>query len=302
MDYKIYMDASADLDRKYIKAGEVSVLTMGYSRGDDMLTSQGLETVEDIKAFYEGQRHGDVTQTTQITPSGYEEAFEELVTNGTGVLYISLSSGLSSTYSSALLAKKNIEERCGREVPLYIIDSLSATGGIGVMLERALFNKKHGMSLEDNYKDVLEMSGKIKIWFYVDSLEYLKNGGRISPLTSVVGTVLGMKPILRVLPNGKLTNIDKRRGKLQAAERLSALYKGELERVKESYPDILEKDKQKLIYITHADDIKAAEHVKGLLEKVNPHAKIKISTMSPIIGAHTGPGAVIIAHLGGPEV
>ncbi len=284
-NYLIYIDASCDLDEKVLNDNHIGFIPMQYSLGEEMRECSWIEKEDVIKLFYDGQRKGDVTQTSQITPYMYEEYFDEPMKNGHSILYFALSSGLSSTYSSACVAKQSLKEKYPN-VDLFVVDTKMATCGISVQVLRAIENQKNGLSLEENFADITSMTGKTRLWFMVQDLMYLKRGGRVSATTAVFGTMLGIKPILMVDEVGKLQTINKKRGNNGALTELVNLIKG-------SYDESL---KNNVIYICHSDAIQLAIKLKEMILKEYPQASIMISPLSPIIGAHTGPGMVLVGH------
>lgn len=286
MEYLIFADVSADIDEKYGKAHDIHYIPMEYSLGADMRTCEGVENVEVMKAFYDGQRNGDFTKTSQISPYMYKEYLTPYFQKGYSVLYLCLSSGLSSTYQSALMAKNELEE----EFPglLFMpVDTLAATGGMGVLAERAIRNKESGMSIEDNYANLVEATKNIRHWFMVEDLMYLKRGGRVSAATAVVGSALNIKPVLKIDENGKLITIAKKRGAKAAMNELLELFKNTYD---SSTDDV--------IYIAHADAPVMAMEFKEKLQEIAPNATIRVGYLSPIIGAHTGPGMMAVCHIG----
>lgn len=287
MKYLIFADASADIDKAFGEKNEVHYIPMEYSLGESMRTCAGVEPEDVMKAFYDGQRKGDLTKTSQISPYMYKAYLEPYFEKGYSVLYLCLSSGLSSTYQSALLAKEELKDDYP-EQDFYPIDSLAATGGMGVLVERAVRNKNAGMSIEDNFNDVVACTKNIRHWFLVEDLMYLKRGGRVSATTAVVGSALNIKPILKIDENGKLITIAKKRGSKAAMGELVELFK------KTYDPDC----KDDVISIVHADSADVAEELKQKILEIVPGATIRIGFLSPIIGAHTGPGMLAVCHMG----
>ncbi|MDE6047470.1 MAG: DegV family protein, partial [Anaeroplasmataceae bacterium] len=147
--YVILMDVSGDIEQASVDKWDLKFIPMQYSLGDEMRTSNGPEAEDVLKLFYDGQRNGDLTKTSQITPFQYEEYFEPYLKEGFSVLYLCLSSGLSSTYSAACLAKESLKEKYP-DLDVYPIDTLAATGGMGVIAEIALKNREKGLSIEEN--------------------------------------------------------------------------------------------------------------------------------------------------------
>ena len=131
MSYLIVMDASADIDSKGFLEEDIRFIPMQYSLNEEMRESKGIESEELLKSFYDSQRSGELTKTTQITPYQYINFFSKLLNEGYSILYLSLSSGLSSTYQSAMLAASELNDE-HKDEKVYVVDSLGATGGIGL--------------------------------------------------------------------------------------------------------------------------------------------------------------------------
>lgn len=286
MDYEIVMDVSGDIDSNIAKENGILFIPMEYSLGSEMRHCDSMESDEVLKEFYDGQRSGDLTKTSQITPYHYEEFFSKIFEEGKSALYLCLSSGLSSTFQSAGIAKQALEDKYP-DCAFYPIDSLAATGGMGVLIERAIRNRQNGMSIEDNYKDLLQATKKIRHWFVVEDLMYLKRGGRISASTAIIGTALNIRPILIINPEGKLDTVDKKRGDKASLKALITQFSAEYD---ESAGDV--------IYIIHGDSLEKAEALKSQIKELYPASEIRITGLSPIIGAHTGPGMAAICFMG----
>ena len=284
-NYKIFIDAGADLDRAF--KSEVEILPMGYTRGGNVFEWTGMEPDEEAKKIYDSQRNGEVTKTISLKQEDYDKAFEGIVRHGLGVLYISMSSVLSKSNSYAKESKKAMTEKYG-DVPFYIVDSLSASGGVGIMIERAVMNKRQGYALEANARDVAALSGHVKSWFYVNDLDYLRRDGKTSASKSFFGTLLGIKPILEISVDGELRQINKSFGTKRACEILKDLYVSNGGSVQGS-----------TVYISHSDDAANALLLQQLIKQENPAAQTKVCQLTPIVGAHTGPNVITIHHYSG---
>lgn len=284
--YVIMMDVSGDIEVASVEKWDLKFIPMQYSLGEEMRTSTGPEDDQLLKQFYDGQRKGDLTKTSQITPYLYEEYFDPYLKDGYSILYLCLSSGLSSTYSAACLAKETLKEKYP-DVDVYPVDSLGATGGMGVLIEEALKNREKGLSVEENKEALEALVPKIKHWFLVQDLMYLKRGGRVSSTTAIVGSMLNIKPILKIDENGKLTTIAKKHGNKAAVNALFEYFKA-------SYDESL----THTVYICDADSKDLANGLAEEVRKAYPNVEVKRTTLCPIIGAHTGPGMVAICHLG----
>lgn len=286
IDYIICMDASGDLLREIAKDNEVDFVPMEYSLGEEMRTSYGCEDEAVLKKFYDGQRGGDLTRTSQISPYMYEEYFKKFLKEGKSVLYFCLSSGLSSTYESAMLAVDHLKEEYP-ELEVLPVDTLAATGGMGILVEKAIENRKNGMSIRENYDAVTALVPKLLHFFLVQDLMYLKRGGRVSAATAIVGSALNIKPILKIDENGKLVTIDKKRGNKAAMMALFAYFK-----------DNYNPELGNTIYICDADTPELADALAEKAREEAPGVVIRRTMLSPIIGAHTGPGMLSMILLG----
>lgn len=286
-EYIIFSDISADIPAEYAKEKGVMFLPMSYSLGDEQRICDCIEPPEVLKAFYDGQRAGVLTHTTQISPYQYEESFKPYMSKGMSVLYLSLSSGLSSTYSSSLLAANDLNEKYkDTGAKLVSVDSLGATVGMGMLIELAVKNREAGMSIEENAAWLEENRLRIYHWFMVEDLMHLKRGGRISPATAVVGTALNIKPILKINTDGTLSAFEKKRGAKGAMNELLELYKAHSTH-----------EQGERVFVTHADAPDRAEYLCEQIREFNPSAGISCMMLSPIIGAHVGPGMCGIVHL-----
>lgn len=285
-EYVICMDASGDIIREMAAEKGIEFVPMEYSLGEEMRTSHGCEEDELLKRFYDGQRNGDLTRTSQISPFMYEEYFEKFMEAGKSVLYFCLSSGLSATYESCQLAARNLKERYP-SLDVLPVDTLAATGGIGILAETAIKNKEEGMGLQENFLAVRALVPSLRHFFMVQDLMYLKRGGRVSAATAIVGSALNIKPILKIDEKGKLVTIDKKRGNRSAMLALFTYFK-------ENYnPEMC-----RTIYICDADTPELAQELAAKVKAEAPDAAVRRTMLSPIIGAHTGPGMLSMILIG----
>lgn len=284
-NYIISMDVSGDVDDKIAEERKLLFIPMEYSFKDDMRLCKSLEKDSVLKEFYDGQRGGALTKTTQINPYLYEQYFEEYLQKGTLILYLSLSSGLSTTFASACEAKKALKEKYPN-ADVYVLDTLAATGGMGVLCERASRNREKGMSIAENYDDLIQARKRLNCWFMVQDLMYLKRGGRISASTAVIGSMLNIRPILKIDENGKLVTVLKKRGNSSAINELSSLF-----------CSLHSNDNTDCVYVIDADEKKYGDMLEQQVKRAAPTFTVRRKMLSPIIGAHTGPGMVAVCFL-----
>ena len=286
MNYEIFADVSLDIDMGFADAHNVHYIAMNYVLGTEAHHCDRPESDEMMHEYYQKLREKVSTQTSQIVPFHYVEAFEPFIKEGKAILYISLSSGLSNTYESAQMAAKQLKEEYP-EAQIEVVDSLGATGGMGLLVESACENRENGMSLEENAAWLRKYNRHVHYWFKVEDLMYLSRGGRISTAVALMGTALKLKPILTIKADGKLDTIDKKRGNRLALKRLVELFETHYT------PGIRE-----TVYICCADCKDDAAVLRDMILEKHPEMQVKITMLSPIIGAHTGPDMLSLIHYG----
>ncbi len=286
VNYVILTDAACDLDASLMGQQGLGFIPMAYSLGQEMRESRQPEDPGTLKAFYDGQRNGDLTRTSQISPQAYEDAMIPWLEQGCSILYLALSGGLSSTCMTAEAVGKKLEKRYPA-LSVAVVDTRSATGGMGILTERALRNRDRGMDLAQNTLDLEKAIARIRHWFLVQDLVYLQRGGRIGSATAAVGTILQIRPILRIEEDGTLKTIGKAHGTHKAVKELLELYE---ENRAEQQEDP--------VYVIDADAPEVGQRLESALREAHPALIVRRCTLSPIIGAHTGPGMAAVIHIG----
>ena len=285
-DYALLMDVSGDVARCYVEDGKVKLLPMEFVINGEVFTYTDDETGMSCDQFYQFVREKAPMSTTQISPAKWTEYFEPYAQAGTPVLCLCLSSGLSSSFNSACLAAEDLKQKYP-EVEILPVDSLRATGIEGLICERMIENKEKGLTIQQNYQDLLEFRSLTRACAYIDDLDALKRGGRISKTVAFVGSLLGIKPLIQFMPDGTLDMWGKQRG-----------YKASTNKMIEYYLENADLSCAQTVYITHADEESYARELAEKLKEANPLAEIKIRVLSPIIGVHLGTGAMVLAFVG----
>ncbi|WP_414698451.1 DegV family protein [Peptacetobacter sp. AB845] len=281
-EYQIFTDATSDLNEDL---ETVKIIPMNVEIGDKEYV-YGPQGNISCSEFYGLQKQGKYASTSQINVLEYEKYFEEALKEGKDVLYISFSSGMSGTYQTACLCKNELEESYP-DNRIICIDSLCAAVGEGLLIKEVDKKKREGMSMDELVDWVENNKMNLCHWFTVDNFDHLKHGGRVSAVAATLGNTLNIKPLLRVDEEGKLRVVKKIRGRHKAmAAQVECI-------VKTWSPEI-----SKSVVIGHGDDLKAAEELKEYVENKLPDAEIYISDIGPIIGAHTGPGVMVLAFWG----
>ena len=288
-DYLLFMDVSGDVDRSYVEQGKVKLLPMEFVINGEVYTYTDDDKGMDAIQFYDFVKQKAPMSTTQISPAKWTEFFEPYAQQGQSILCLCLSSGLSSSFNSACLAVEELKQKYP-DVDILPVDSLRATGIEGIICERMIENKDKGLTIKENYDDLLEFRNKTYACAYVDDLDALKRGGRISKTVAFVGGLLGIKPLIQFLTNGTLDMWGKQRG-----------YKMSIHNMVQYYLDKADIETAHTVYITHANDENYANELAQEIKAVSPNAEIKIRLLSPIIGVHLGTSAMVLAFVGAPR-
>ena len=285
-DYIIVTDATSDIPNEMANELNVKVVPMSFSLGEKNYNHYPDYRELDIKTFYDKQRAGQTSLTTQINVAVYLDFFEEIIKSDKDVLYISFSSALSSTYQSSVLATKELNEKYP-DFKIITIDSKAATLGETLLVKLAAQKKSEGMNIEDLSKWVADNHLKVCHYFTVDDLNHLKRGGRMTAMTAFIGTALDIKPILHVNDEGKLIPLDKVRGRKKA---LKVLFN--------YLAELSENLEEQTVFIGHGDCIEDARYLESLIKEAYKAKEVIIHPIGPIIGSHTGPGAITLFFLG----
>ncbi|MBE7028009.1 MAG: DegV family protein [Ruminococcaceae bacterium] len=286
MSFVLFTDSSANLTTEIVEKFNIEVIPMIFLvNGVEHRSYKKGENV-DIKQYYDMMRNKEHIKTSLLSPETYQEAFRPFLEDGKDILYIGFSSGLSGTYqSSAIAAEMLREEYPQRKIVTW--DSLCASMGEGLMVYYAAKMKEEGKSIDEILSWLDENKLNLCHWFTVDDLFFLKRGGRVSGATAVIGSALGIKPVLHVDDNGKLVPVSKVRGRKQAMHAL----------VSKMEETSIEPEKQ-TVFISHGDCIDDAEYVAKCIKEKFGTDDIVINYIDPVIGAHSGPGTLALFFLG----
>jgi DegV family protein with EDD domain len=286
MNYEIVTDSSSNLTEELIAEYGIHIISLVFILDGEEYSSYKKGEKTDIGQFYKMMRAGKTMTTSTINMSSCEKTFESILSRGKDVLYIGFSSALSGTYNTAsVMAEKLMAKYTDRKI--YCVDSLAASMGEGLLVYYAANQRKEGKSIDEVRDWVLSNRLNLCHWFTVDDLLFLKRGGRISSTTALVGTALGIKPILHVDNEGRLINVGKVRGRKNSLNEL----------VKEMEKTCIRPEEQ-TVFISHGDCIEDAEYVKELVKSKLKVMEVVINYVDPVIGAHSGPGTVALFFVG----
>lgn len=282
-NFVIITDDFCDLTKEYAKKHEVTLLPTSFELDEEIFSNdEKAENHLSVTDFYAGLRAGKMPKTSALSMPTIKDAMEEAIKAGNAVLYLAFSSGLSASYNNARLASEELKE----EYPycqIRVVDSLCASLGMGLFVHRGITYRDNGDTLAQA-ADRLE-SEKLKLchYFTVDDLNFLHRGGRVSKTSAVVGSLLGIKPILHVDDEGHLIAIGKVRGRKASLDQLVSKME---QRVVKSDNDV--------IFISHGDCLEEAEYVATQVRKKTGFKSIVINHVGPTIGAHSGPGTMAL--------
>lgn len=286
-EYIISTDTSCDFPLEYVKQHQLPLVTLFYSI-DGVTGENGCPSSDVLKNFYDKMRAGSMTKTQQASIEDTEKVFREILQEGKDILHIAFSSGLSGTANAARLAAENMmEEFPGRKI--IVIDSLCASLGQGLLVDYALKLQQRGKTMEETAKWLEDHIQNICHLFTVEDLKYLQRGGRISKTTALVGTMIGIKPVLHVDPEGKLVSISKVRGRKQSIQAL-------VNKMEENIGKY--RGEKQPIFISHGDCIEDANYLAELVKERFGYDEFLINDVGPTIGAHSGPGTLALFFMG----
>ena len=283
MDFQIITDSCCDFPTPmYGQLGLTFVPLTVEFRGNTF-DDKNDDTLKDM---YQGLRAGEVAKTSAVNPSRWSQAMEKALAAGKDVLVLAFSSGLSTTYQSAVIAAEELKDAYP-DRKIQVIDTLCASMGQGLLVWYACKKRDEGLSLDEVAQWVLDNRLHLCHWFTVDDLMYLKRGGRISAATALVGTMLQIKPLLHVDDEGHLTNMTKTRGRKAA---IDAMVK-KAQELGAGYDN-------STMFISHGDCLSDAEYLSRQLKEKCGVKDVVISYVGAVIGSHSGPGTLALFFLG----
>lgn len=283
MSYQIITDSCCDLSVEKLK--ELNVIAVSLS-----LMFRGVErqdsVTDEIKEVYNAMRAGENATTSAANPENWANVIEPVLAEGKDALVITFSSGLSTTYQSAVIAANDLKEKYP-DRKINVVDSLCASLGQGLLVWYACDKRDEGMDLDTLTAWVEDNKLSLCQWFTVDDLNFLKRGGRISAATALVGTMLKIKPVLHVDEEGHLISVSKTRGR-----------KASIDALVEKMAQLQLVGKNDRVTICHGDCLEDAQY---LAEQVKEKLGVKeayIGYTGAVIGSHSGPGTLALFFLG----
>lgn len=284
MDFQIITDSCCDFtDTQYaaMKVACVPLTVMWDGESHTHFSSPAA-----LKDFYAQMRRGLAATTSALNPDNWARAMEPFLRQGRDLLVIAVSSGISTTYQSAMIAADELRQAYP-ERTIRVVDSLSGSLGQGLLLWHACQKRDAGESLHTVAAWLEENSPRLCHWVTVDDLSNLKRSGRLSSAGAFVGTMLDIKPIIRVTREGKLVSDAKVRGR-----------KASIRMLAKKFAEARSPADEDLVTIAHGDCPEDAAALEAILKEEYGVKNILTGYVGPILGAHTGPGVMGLFHLG----
>ena len=240
----------------------------------------------ELKNFYQQMRNGLIATTSALNPYNWIEAMEPFLKEGKDLLVLAVSSGISTTYQSAMIAVSELKEAYPQRI-INVVDSLSGSLGEGLLLWHACRMRDAGKTLSEVTKWLTDHCRRICHWVTVNDLSNLKRSGRLNSASAFVGTMLDIKPIIKVTEEGKLVSDAKVRGR-----------KASIRMLAQKFAQNRSASEEDVVTIAHGDCTEDAETLAQILKNEYGVKHILTGYVGPILGAHTGPGVLGLFHIG----
>ncbi len=284
MDYIFMTDASCDLSVQQVGEIGVEVLPMEFEMDGKSYLHYTDARLMSLDEFYSKLKSGIPSKTTQINYNQFVTAFESYLKAGKDVIYTGISTGLSGTYNTCLIAVKELREKYP-DRKIIAIDSMCDSAGLGYLVYLAGKKYSEGCPIDELKDFIEETRHRICHWFVVEDLDQLKRGGRISAVTATFGKALQIKPLIGVDEVGNLFNAGKVRGKSNVIPIL----------VKHLETEAIDL-KNNLVFVAHADNKAGAEELKKTIK--GKCKEVQICDIGPVIGTHVGSGMLAVLYFG----
>ena len=289
MSFTILTDTSANLPTSLLKDRDIYVIPYSYMIGEkeySCLDTDGF----DGKKFYKAMRLGADIKTSAINFQNYIDFFGNHLAKGEDILFVSMSSGISSSFHCSEVAAKELKEKYP-DRKILLCDTLGASLGEGIFALKAADYRDEGLSIEEAHRKIEEEKQCMYQVFTVDNLMNLKRTGRLSGSAAVIGNMLQIKPILKGNENGEIVNFAKVIGRRKAVDMLA-----------QRYNMLVQHPEDQIVGIAHADCEDEANYLIEQLNKKKPPKEILSVMYEPVTGSHVGPGTLALFFIGDDKV
>lgn len=288
-NYVITCCSTSDMPASFYSERHIPFVSFHYTINGKLYPDDLGKTMP-FKEFYDIMRSGVQPTTSQVNVDEYMEFFEPFLKDGQDVLHVCLSSGISGAYNAACMAREQLAAKYP-DRKLKIMDSLGASSGYGMLMDMLADVRDGGASFEEAYAWVEENKLTIHHWFYSSDLTFYIKGGRISKTAGMLGTLLGICPLLNMDAAGHLIPREKIRSKKKVIREI-------VEKMKQNAAG--GRDYSGKCFISNSDCTEDALAVATLVEEAFPRlkGKVLINSVGTVIGSHTGPGTVALFFVG----
>ena len=288
-NYIISCCSTADLSREHFEKRDIHFVCFHFML-DGVMYDDDLGKSIPIADFYQKMVDGAETSTSQVNAEEYQQFFRTFLEKGQDILHVTLSSGISGTYNSACIARDLLEEEFP-ERKIYIVDSLAASSGYGLLMDAIADKRDSGMEIDELHQWILDHRLFLNHWFFSSDLTFYIKGGRVSKASGAIGNLLNICPLLNINNEGKLIVKEKIRTKRKVIKQIVA----KMEEHANDGPEYNGK-----CYISQSACYEDARAVAELIEEKFPNLKgnVKIYDIGTVIGSHTGPGTVALFFWG----
>ena len=283
MSYQIITDSCCDFPNETYQALNLVKIPLSVEFRGQVNNDRNDDS---LKEMYDGLRSGETAKTAAVNPQCWAQAIEPVLAAGEDALVMSFSSGLSTTYQSAVIAVEELKESYP-DRKIFVVDTLSASMGQGLLVWYVCRKRQEGATIEEAYAWAEENKFHLCHWFTVDDLMYLKRGGRVSATTALVGTMLQIKPVLHMDDEGHLINMAKTRGR-----------KASIDALAKKFAELGQGYDNSTVFISHGDCLEDAQYLESVLKQKYGVKEVVISYVGAVIGSHSGPGTVALFFLG----
>lgn len=292
-DFILSCCSTADLSKEHFQKRNIQYICFHYEL-DGTPYSDDLGISMSFDEFYNAMKNGADTKTSQINEQEFEEYFEPFLQEGKDILHVCLSSGITGVINSANIAKEILLEKYP-ERKIYIVDSLAASSGFGLLMDKLADLREEGKQIEELYSWVEANKRKLQHWFFSSDLTFFVKGGRVTKTAGFVGGLLNICPLLNVDYQGKLIPRYKIRTKKKVIRAI-------VEQMELHAEDGLEYAGK--CYISQSACYEDAQAVAELVESKFPklNGKVLINSIGTTIGSHTGPGTVALFFWGDERI
>ncbi len=286
--FKITTDSTADLSLEYLKEQGIDCMAVPYII-DDVTYGEGNQL--DWKEFYRLMREEEKMPTTsQINPADAKEYFEKYIRDSKEILHIAFTSGMSGTYNSARMAAEEVMEE-HPDVKIIVLDSLCASMGEGLLVHKAVKMRDAGKSLEETAQWLQDHVLNLAHLVTVDDLFHLCRGGRVSKTSAIVGSMVGIKPMIHVNDEGKLIVVNKVRGRKKSIATLVQMMEAQM-------GSWVQENKEDYVFISHGDCLEDAQLLQQMIQEKFGFENFMINNIGPTIGSHSGCGTLALFFMG----